>query len=363
MVAGAASAPTVMSKYGEIQSVNKYSSNPFWTPNSPYNQRIPSPIYVTGADLNTENCNRVVATLVDAYCQENNYCANEKISDARPYLMVQLSQLPGHNFATACGGYVDSAFSQYKQEHPTGVNVSSMMVQTAGANKATNVQFENPWKQTKTEYEQAVADRTTELERLHAQTSGSTAVVATAFPTTISDLSFSERVANDTAGFEPYKDKSAYVIPKFESDQDFYARLKTQNPAEYKKLFQDTADDETALEEEDDATPNKKDKKEKKTKCPDPEHMDADCKKCKDIDLHKTKFDKTTNKCVCENGGDIDNDCNETLPSEPDETYFIFWDCRGTPEHHRNLINARNAGDTGVIIRRDNMTRRAHSTD
>ena len=31
---------TLFSKYGQIQNVQNYSSNPFWDPSSPYNQRV-----------------------------------------------------------------------------------------------------------------------------------------------------------------------------------------------------------------------------------------------------------------------------------------------------------------------------------
>ena len=31
---------TPFSKYGQIQNVQNYSSNPFWDPSSPYNQRV-----------------------------------------------------------------------------------------------------------------------------------------------------------------------------------------------------------------------------------------------------------------------------------------------------------------------------------
>ncbi len=111
-------APTLFSTYGEIQPVQKYSSNPYWSKDSPYNQRImPTPIYATGTDLNTGDCNRVVGNLVASYCASNNNCANKRIADARPTIMVQLSQLPGHNFATSCAGYIDNIFENYKKTY------------------------------------------------------------------------------------------------------------------------------------------------------------------------------------------------------------------------------------------------------
>ncbi len=40
-------------------------------------------------------------------------------------------------------------------------------------------------------------------------------------------------MANSTAGYEPYKDKKSYVIPQFESDEDYLNRLKVVNPKKY----------------------------------------------------------------------------------------------------------------------------------
>ena len=41
----AAAAVSLFSDYGQIQNVQNYSSNPFWSPNAPYNQRFPQPVY------------------------------------------------------------------------------------------------------------------------------------------------------------------------------------------------------------------------------------------------------------------------------------------------------------------------------
>ena len=214
----------VMSKYGEIQSVKNYSSNPFWTPDSPYNMRMPTPIYATGPDLNTETCNNTVAALVGSYCSSNNNCTNKQLSDVRPTIMVQLSQLPGANYATSCGGYIDSAFKNYKKNHgnlSTGINI----VQTNKPKTTlTLTPATNSTKVTKTD---GVAERTAELERLQSITTPSSQLTAADFPKTIADISFVDRVANATAGYEPYKDLKAYKIPKFETEQEYYARMES----------------------------------------------------------------------------------------------------------------------------------------
>ena len=223
-VCAAQNTPTLMSKYGEIQSVNKYSSNPFWTPNSPYNQRFPTPIYATGADLTAGDCNRIVGNLVSEYCAGHNYCSNSRLADIRPTVMVQLSQLPGHNFATSCGGYIDSIFENYKKTY--GNTSTNNVVKPAQQNVAT-IQIENPFKQKKSAYEQAVEERTAELEQMQRVTTPTAELSATAFPKTIDDLSFTDRVANTTAGYEPYKDLNAYKTPKFETEDEYYERIKS----------------------------------------------------------------------------------------------------------------------------------------
>lgn len=234
MGVAAQKSPTPFSTYGEIQAVQKYSSNPFWTKDSPYNQRMPTPIYATGTDLTTGDCNRVVANLIASYCASNNNCTNKKIGDVRPTVMVQLSQLPGHNFATSCGGYIDSEFENYKKTYG---NVSqNNIVKPVTNNKTTQsiIQTDNLFKQQPTKAEQAVADRAAELKRMQALTTPTPVVTTKEFPKTVDDLSFTDRMALASEGYEPYKDKKSYVIPDFkEEDEEFFERLKLANFTEY----------------------------------------------------------------------------------------------------------------------------------
>lgn len=226
-VVAAQNAPTFMSKYGEIQSVNKYSSNPFWSPDSPYNQRFPTPIYATGPDVNTGDCNRIVQNLITEYCASRGDCANARISDVRPHIMVSLSQLPGHNFATSCGGYIDTIFESYQKTYgnsSTGI-VNIVPIQNKMA--APSIQIENPFKQTKSAAEIAMDARTAELENLQKKTTAPAMVTPAAFPKTIDDLSFTDRMANTSAGYEPYKDLKSYKTPKFETEDEYYERMKS----------------------------------------------------------------------------------------------------------------------------------------
>ena len=385
----AQNAPTVMSKYGEIQSVNKYSSNPFWTPNSPYNQRFPTPIYATGADLNTGDCNRIVGNMVTEYCANRNNCSNLKISDVRPVVMVQLSQLPGHNFATSCGGYIDSIFENYKKTYG---NVSTNNIVKPSQKTTASIQIANPFKQTKTDYEIAVDERTAELESLQRQTTPIAELSATEFPKTIDDLSFTDRLANTTAGYEPYKDLNAYKTPKFETEDEYYERMKSvlthkityigANAPECPKEYltgrgatvscTPTRQNATCTAWCTDSaltncqtsftiSPNDRDNKTfygkckcntgyeengykcvkpgtygggtsgglndaydggnnggQNTNCPDPNYMDADCN-CTVVP--NTHIDNTTQKCVCDNGKDINKYCDDG------EERFVIWYC------------------------------------
>lgn len=225
----AQSAPTLLSKKGEIQSVNKYSSNPYWNPDSPYNQRFPAPVYVSGPDLTSGDCNRVVSSLIQSYCTSNNNCANTRLSDARPTLMVQLSQLPGHGFATSCGGYIDSAFNDYKETYGNSYTANTTLNTGQSTSKTTTqtIHVDNPFTKTKSEYEIGVDVRTAELEQMQRMTTPDPTVTPTDFPKTVADLSFTDRVANATAGYEPYKDLNAYKTPKFETDAEYYERMKS----------------------------------------------------------------------------------------------------------------------------------------
>lgn len=383
----AQNAPSIMSKYGEIQSVNKYSSNPFWTPNSPYNQRFPTPIYATGPDLNTGDCNRIVQNLVSTYCAERQNCSNLRITDVRPNIMVQLSQLPGHNFATSCGGYIDSVFESYKKTYGNSSAGTVNIVPTQTKTTAPSIQVENPFTQKTTEFD----ERAAELERLQRQTTATAAVTPAAFPKTIDDLSFTDRMANASAGYEPYKDLSAYKTPKFETEDEYYERMKSVLehgiryvgarasgcPTNYSTgrgatvSCTPTIDHGTCTTWCTDAgltncqtsytiSPSDRDDKTFYGKCtcntgyemdgykcvkpgapvtpvdpvdpvdpvlptnyPDPTYMDSNC----ECTGKYAPDPSNSNKCICANGEDITNDCEPGDPVSTDE-YAIF-ECRG----------------------------------
>ena len=177
---GAHAAVKPFSQYGQIQNVQNYSTSPYWSPDGPYNQRImPQPVYATGADVSTTDCQSTVSILVANACAANDNCIGKRLSDIRPTVMVQLSRLPGHNYATACNGFIDSAFDEYVSKYanaaPNGVPVpfpsayGNAAESAAAAESASGIQMKNPYERTAPQWAKDVAQRTQQLEQLHAQ--------------------------------------------------------------------------------------------------------------------------------------------------------------------------------------------------
>lgn len=226
-----AASPAPFSKYGNIQNVQTYSSNPYWTPDSPYNLRMPTPVYATGTDIETAECQQVVAQLIASVCSMANNCATHTLSDIRPTLMLQLSRMPGGNYATACVGYIDTAFDTYKNTYATGtaMGTGAFPAPTAPNPNADTAPYkpENPFVTPQPDWAEEVQERKQELEDLRAA-SGYEAphLERAAFPETYADLSFTERMQNATAGYEPYKGVSAYKSIKIESEEDYQNRYK-----------------------------------------------------------------------------------------------------------------------------------------
>lgn len=143
---------TPFSQYGQIQNVQNYSSNPFWNPNAPYNQRMPVPVYVQGTDISTSDCQTVVGALVASYCASRNNCSGMDVDDARPTITVQLASLPNHNYVTPCAGYIDTIFNEYVSQNaivqPSGTPVAFPSATTPNTNvSGQGTQFQNPYQQ------------------------------------------------------------------------------------------------------------------------------------------------------------------------------------------------------------------------
>lgn len=239
----ASHASTPFSKYGVIQNVQNYSTNPFWDPSSPYNNtNMPQPVYATGPDVTTDECQRIVASLVTVQCMAQNNCVDTQLSDIRPAIMLQLSRMTGGNYATACGGYLDGIFNEYVNRYanaaPRGVPTSFPTATVPNPNiNGNQIEIKNPLAPQKPDWAIEMQERKQELQDLQSQNgSGSVGLYSADFPTTYADLSFSERMANAQQGYEPFKDTKAYTELKIESEQEYLTRNKDTNSPDKKKV-------------------------------------------------------------------------------------------------------------------------------
>ncbi len=232
-VAHATEFPKPFSQYGDIQNVQNYSSNPFWSPNAPYNQRMPQPVYVKGPALGEGECMAVAKSAVAYQCGMNNNCAGKQLSDVKPAILTQLSQMSGQNYVTACGGFVDTAFKEYisAQVNVPGTTAFPTAVIPGSNAPQPDFKIENPYAPVlphwgTEEWKKDIIDRDAELKRLQAQNGGGTAQLAHAdMPAVYSDLSFTERMANAQAGYEDWRcdpktgKNCAYQNLKIETDE------------------------------------------------------------------------------------------------------------------------------------------------
>ncbi len=252
------------SRYGLIQGVQNYSSNPFWSPNAPYNMRMPVPVYVNGPDVKTDECQALVADLVSVTCAQMNNCRGTKLSDVRPSVMLQLSQMSGdRNYATACMGYIDWAYNEYMKSNSINKNatfptyaVPNPMVATSATTKT----------ETKPQWQSDMESRAAELASYHDQTSAPAAISNSEFPKTYADVSFEKRIENEKLGYEPFKEAKAYNTIKLESAAEAQARRE----AALKKKDQEACD---ALKRNSNETQNKV--------------TDTFCKQCREHDPYK----------------------------------------------------------------------------
>ncbi len=211
-----------ISEYGQIQNVQNYSSNPLWNPNGPYNQTFPRPVYVDGPDLNSGDCQRTVFALIGSYCMANDNCHGMQLSDIRPSIMLQLSRLPGHNWATQCIGYIDGAFDEYMSSAQNHVPSTAVEFPqgTVPSNPPAQFKIKNPFAPQIPDWAIEMQERKQELKQLQSQTNNYDASLThSSFPGTYQDLSFREKIDIQQQGYEPYKDKSPYVPIKIDEHE------------------------------------------------------------------------------------------------------------------------------------------------
>lgn len=254
------------SKSGQIQNVQNYSSNPFWSPDAPYNQRMPVPVYVQGTDVNTSDCQRIVSSLISSYCSTRNNCLGLSLSDVRPTITVQLANLPNHNFVTPCSGYIDTEFESYVKQNaiaaPTGKSVEFPTATTPNSDlNQQEAKFENPYAPKLPQWNgepwaEEMQERKKELENLQAQNSyGTNQVVKADFPNTFADLSFTERQQILKEGYAPYAGTSAYKQINIESEESYNQRRNAYCNQELARLSTINTDLATVKKCQEDKTP------------------------------------------------------------------------------------------------------------
>lgn len=203
-----------------------------------------------------------------------------RLTDIRPAIMLQLSKIPGGNYATACAGYLDTAFDNYQKNNkpvPAIGGASFPAPTTVNPTATTPTVFsENPYQQKTPDWQSEMMERKLELQQLQAA-NGTTApqVRATSFPVSASDIPYEDRIANAKQGYAPYAGKSAFVQLKIEDEEDYLARrAKNAEERDYQNLSleefckkypnnpkceEDSPDDNDDNDENDDAPDDKDD--------------------------------------------------------------------------------------------------------
>ena len=172
----------------------------------------------------------MVSYLVAAECANRNKCITTQLSDIRPAIILQLSQMPNGNYASSCGGYIDTAFEQYMKTNAIAAPSAGAAFPTATGmgtiNDGSKFEMQNPLSPKLQEWQMEILDRKQELKDLQAANGVKQPklVRTTEFPTTYADLSFTERMENAAAGYEPFKDARAYKEIEVESQEDYLAR-------------------------------------------------------------------------------------------------------------------------------------------
>ena len=229
------------SDYGMIQNVQTYSSNPFYNKDAAYNQRMPTPVYALGPSVETSDCQTIVFTLIATQCSTMNNCISKQLSDIRPTVMLQLSRLPGGNYATSCAGFLDTAFEQYRKQYGhAGATAQRGTFPVAttpnpnanGMGNNVTVQFPKP---AVPEWKSDMEQRRAEIQELQSEMYSAPELTAAQFPKTADDLSFTERMAIKAAGYEPFKDSSAYQQIEIEDEATYLERRQQIEQARLEK--------------------------------------------------------------------------------------------------------------------------------
>lgn len=203
------------SQYGMIQNVQNYSSNPF------YNSKTgtittPKIVSDTGPALKASDCDRAVSSIITSVCSQKNNCKGTTLAEIRPSVMVQLSLLPGYNYASSCVGYIDSAYEKYTNPNAITTNIDATYKNIANVNAGqytTGIASAPTQKNSNIpQWQQEYNERAAELKALQSENNPTQPhVTHTNFPKTFNDLSFAEKNAIKQQDYEKYKDAQVYV--------------------------------------------------------------------------------------------------------------------------------------------------------
>ena len=197
---------------------------------------MPQPVYATGPQVKTDECQRIVTSLVTLQCMNANNCIGVELGDIRPAIMLQLSRMTGGNYATACAGYLDGIFndyvSQFANAAPNGTpsKFPTPVAPNTNAN-GNQIQLSNPFATPAPDWATDMRERKLELQALHTETGTNNHQIQSAeFPATYADVSFTDRLENARNGYEPFKDARAYREMDIEDEETYLARIERSKP-------------------------------------------------------------------------------------------------------------------------------------
>jgi hypothetical protein len=211
-----------------IQNSNYYSSNPHWNIGDDYRRGsmgFPTPLEQPANQFKSGECEMILSSVITGECMSYNNCANMSVQSVKPRIMMRLAQIPGKDYSVACGGYIDMAFDNYKaRNRDASVNYSGGAPAKPAAPKPTVVGVNQ----------------------------NSFPSAGGAFPGTIHDVSYLERIENTRAGLEEWKEvwetreiggkqqrvcvkNCAYATLFVENYASYQGRLKTEDFCEWCK--------------------------------------------------------------------------------------------------------------------------------
>jgi hypothetical protein len=166
-----------------IKNSTYYSSNPSWHPGDDYRMggaKFPTPVQTPQNDFKSGECDVMLNSIIASECAGYNYCANMNIQSVKPRIIMRLGQIPGRDYSVACAGYIDAAFDKYKAARPdAGVNFSGGL---------------------------AVQNKPTPSVGPVGVNANNFPTAGGAFPATISDVGYIERMKNAKEGLAEWKE-------------------------------------------------------------------------------------------------------------------------------------------------------------